>query len=156
MKGKLTFATVILSVSNILIIPCLTSYFFSVYSAVSILEQTPTMALTDHIKNMAITTSVLMHPFLPLALHQDHKLYNDEGKWIHFRLEKLKEINRKILRDLTDFSEGQIRRINQCFNNILPSPCSRWQDIAFLTCFNLFHRTAHGIPSVMSVMEVRG
>lgn len=85
------------------------------------------MALTDHIKNMAIISSILMHPFLPLVLYQGHQHYNDEGKFIHFRLEKLKEINRKILRDLTDFSKGQIL-INQCFKNLfflLPVPDNR-------------------------------
>lgn len=126
-KGKLTFTTAILSVSNILTILCLTSYFFIFYSAVFSLEQTPTMALTDHIKKMAIITSMLMHPFLPFVLHQDHHHYNDEGKLIHFRLEKLKESNRKILRDWTDFSKGQIL-INQCFNNLfflLPNPGNR-------------------------------
>lgn len=68
-----------------------------------------------------------MHPFLPLALHQDHKHYNDKGKLIHFWLEKLKEINKKVLGDLTDFSKGQILK-NQCFNNsffLLPIPDNR-------------------------------
>ena len=69
------------------------------YSAVFSLEQTARIALIDHIEKMAIVTSMLMHPFFPSVLHQDHWHDNDEGNPDSFQLEKIKESNRKILRD---------------------------------------------------------
>lgn len=74
--------------SNILIrILCLTSYLFLFYSAVFSLEQNPRIAF-DHIKQMAIVTSMLMHPFFPFVLHQDHQHYNAEGKPGSFQARK--------------------------------------------------------------------